>query len=104
MLWFSVCPHNVRYVPLELSEYVIQQDEEGETLLGTICNLKDQLVSAKDQVSKLEKVARNSTSMIPPPPPPGPPPSSAVTNGPTQQQQKQDKEVNVVELLQGSQD
>ena len=42
------------YFCLELSEYVIQQDEEGEALVATICNVKQQLTAAKEEISKME--------------------------------------------------
>lgn len=48
----------------ELSEYVIQQDEEGEGMLATICDLKQQLSETKEVLSKLEIEKSSSGSTI----------------------------------------
>ena len=54
----------------ELSEYVIQQDEEGEALVSTICNLKQQLAVAKEEMAKMEnerttlKISNGPTSVV----------------------------------------
>ncbi len=52
----------VVYHSIELSEYVIQQDEEGEALLATICSLKRQLAMAKEEQSKVDKAERTTTA------------------------------------------
>ena len=46
----------------ELSEYVIQQDEEGEALLATICSLKHQLTANKEELSRKEATERTTST------------------------------------------
>ena len=63
--------HFMAKKPSELSEYVIQQDEEGEALLATICSLKQQLAKAESGNSSSSSNAKTraenekTTAIIP---------------------------------------
>ena len=59
---FGLSLHYLLYFCPELSEYVIQQDEEGEALVATICTLKQQLAGAKEEISKIES---ERTTVVP---------------------------------------